>query len=113
MTPKLIVIAGPSEGMTFVIAEAEVSVGRELDNQICLPDLSVSRRHFSIKQSGQEFQLLDHGSLNATVVNGMPVKQHALKSGDRIRVGDSTLLFCARPSNHATRPIWCSSMTRG
>ncbi|MCG3161477.1 MAG: Anaerobic nitric oxide reductase transcription regulator NorR [Acidobacteria bacterium] len=93
MTPKLIVIAGPSEGMTFVIAEAEVSVGRELDNQICLPDLSVSRRHFSIKQSGQEFQLLDHGSLNATVVNGMPVKQHALKSGDRIRVGDSTLLF--------------------
>jgi len=93
MTPKLIVIAGPSEGMTFAITEAEVSVGRESDNQICLPDLSVSRRHFSIKQDGQQFQLFDHGSLNATVVNGMPVKQHLLKSGDRIRVGDSLLLF--------------------
>ncbi|MGE0130404.1 MAG: sigma 54-interacting transcriptional regulator [Blastocatellales bacterium] len=93
MNPKLIVIAGPSEGMAFAITEAEVSVGRELDNQICLPDLSVSRRHFSIKQDGGQCHLLDHGSLNATVVNGMPVKQHTLKSGDRIRVGDSVLLF--------------------
>jgi len=93
MIPKLIVIAGPLEGMVFAITEAEVSVGRESDNQICLPDLSVSRRHFSIKQDGQQFQLLDHGSLNATVVNGMPVKQRLLKSGDRIRVGDSLLLF--------------------
>ncbi|MGH9767801.1 MAG: FHA domain-containing protein, partial [Blastocatellia bacterium] len=93
MTPKLIVIAGPSEGMAFAITEAEVSVGRELDNQICLPDLSVSRRHCLIKQDGQQFQLFDHGSLNATIVNGMPVKQHQLKSGDRIRVGDSLLMF--------------------
>lgn len=97
MNPKLIVIAGPSEGMAFAIAEAEVSVGREMDNQVCLPDLSVSRRHFSIKkednQDGDRFYLFDHGSLNATVVNGVPVKRHLLKSGDRIRVGDSMLMF--------------------
>src|SRR5262249_53079087 len=93
MTPKLIVIAGPSEGMTFAITEAEVSIGRELDNQISLHDLSVSRRHCSIKQDGGQYQLFDHESLNATIVNGMPVKQHTLKSGDRIRVGDSLLMF--------------------
>src|SRR5262249_2948053 len=44
-------------------------------------------------QSVQQFQLLDHGSLNARVVNGMPVKQRQLNSGDRIRVGDSLMLF--------------------
>src|SRR5262245_58124642 len=93
MTPKLIVIAGPLEGLSFAIAEAEVSIGRELDNQIYLPDLSVSRRHCSIKQEGDQCQLFDHGSLNATIVNGMPVKQHTLKSGDRIRIGDSLLMF--------------------
>jgi Nif-specific regulatory protein len=102
MTPKLIVIAGPLEGMSFAITEAEVSVGRELDNQICLPDLSVSRHHFSIKRQDQFFELLDHGSLNATVVNGMPVKQHQLKSGDRIRVGDSLLLFLREAERPAT-----------
>jgi Nif-specific regulatory protein len=101
MTPKLIVIAGPLEGMTFAITEAEVTVGRELDNQICLPDLSVSRRHFSIKQQDQHYYLIDHGSLNATVVNGMPVKQHPLKSGDRIRIGDSLLIFL-REAERAT-----------
>ena len=99
MTPKLIVIAGPSEGNTFPIVEAEVSIGRELDNQICLTDLSVSRHHCSIKQDGGQYQLLDHGSLNATIVNGMSVKQHALKSGDRIRVGDSLLMFLLETEN--------------
>ena len=93
MTPKLIVIAGPSEGMSFAIPETEISIGRELDNQICLHDLSVSRRHCSIKRDGEQYQLIDHGSLNATIVNGMPVKQHPLKSGDRIRIGDSLLMF--------------------
>ncbi len=93
MTPKLIVIAGPSEGLSFAITESEVSIGRELDNQICLPDLSVSRRHCSIKQEEGQCLLFDHDSLNATIVNGMPVKRHTLKSGDRIRVGDLLLMF--------------------
>ncbi len=93
MIPKLIVIAGTSEGLTYPVAEAEVTIGRELDNSICLPDLSVSRRHCSIKRKGNEFELFDLESRNATCVNGMPVKEHLLKSGDRIRVGDTLFLF--------------------
>jgi transcriptional regulator with GAF, ATPase, and Fis domain len=93
MFPKLIVITGSSEGSTFALADAEVTIGRELENHICLPDLSVSRRHCSIRREGDGYQLHDHDSLNATIVNGLPVKQHQLKSGDRIRVGGSTLMF--------------------
>lgn len=93
MAAKLIVIAGSSEGVTYPLTEAEVSIGREPDNHICLPDLSVSRHHCSIKRTGKQFQLSDLDSRNATRVNGMPIKQHMLKTGDRVRVGDTLFLF--------------------
>jgi pSer/pThr/pTyr-binding forkhead associated (FHA) protein len=93
MTPRLIVVAGPSEGASFAIAEAEVFLGRELDSQICIPDMSVSRHHCSIRREGERFFLHDSGSLNATYVNGLPVSRHALNNGDRIRMGDTILLF--------------------
>lgn len=93
MASRLIIIAGAFEGITFQLTEDETSVGREPENHICLPDMSVSRRHCSLKRDGQRFMLSDLGSRNATYVNGMPVKQHPLKSGDRVRVGDTLFLF--------------------
>ncbi|MDX2039813.1 MAG: sigma 54-interacting transcriptional regulator [Acidobacteriota bacterium] len=93
MAAKLIVIAGSSEGMIFPLTEAEVSVGREPDNLICLPDMSVSRRHCSVKRNDGTFTIFDLDSRNSTAVNGMPIKQQVLKTGDRIRVGDTLFLF--------------------
>jgi Nif-specific regulatory protein len=93
MNPKLIVISGPLEGVIFTLSEGETSIGREVSNQICLANPSVSRHHCSIIRDGDQFQLKDLGSLNSTYVNGVPVKEQKLKSGDRIRVGDSLLLF--------------------
>ncbi len=93
MNPKLIVISGPLEGAVFTLSEAETTIGREATSHVCLANPSVSRHHCSINRDGERFEIEDHGSLNNTYVNGMPVKQQALKSGDRIRVGDSLLLF--------------------
>ncbi|MFN0085588.1 MAG: sigma 54-interacting transcriptional regulator, partial [Blastocatellia bacterium] len=93
MTPRLIVVAGPSEGASFAVTEAEVLLGRELDSQICIPDMSVSRHHCSLRREGEQFFLHDNGSLNATYVNGIPVSKHSLSNGDRIRMGDTILLF--------------------
>src|SRR5262249_45861581 len=93
MNPKLIVIAGPLEGSVFTLSDAETSIGREVANQVCLDNPSVSRHHCSIIRDGEGFQIHDRGSLNSTYVNGVPVKEHRLRRGDRIRIGDSLLLF--------------------
>ncbi|MGH9839158.1 MAG: sigma 54-interacting transcriptional regulator [Blastocatellia bacterium] len=93
MTPKLIVAAGPSEGAVFPITEAEASLGRETGNQIVIPDVSVSRRHCSIQREGEHFYLHDSASRNATFVNGLPIKRHLLSNGDRIRLGETVLLY--------------------
>lgn len=97
MHPRLIVISGHLEGMDFPVTKAETSVGRDPDNDICLKDISISRRHCSIRQSADGYLLIDHKSRNASIVNGMPVEQHLLRSGDRIRIGDSLVLFLNEP----------------
>lgn len=93
MKPELIAISGPLEGVRFNLDESETGIGRDPSNRICLPDVSVSRQHCVITYAGQEVRVRDLGSRNLTFVNGLPVQDHLLRSGDRLRIGDSVLLF--------------------
>jgi len=93
MEPKLIVVGSPLKGMTFALSNGEVSVGREPANQVCLNDLSVSRRHCVITPEAGKYKLTDLDSFNGTFVNGVPVKEQLLQHGDQITVGDIPLLF--------------------
>ena len=93
MSAKLLVIAGPLEGVAFNLLKLPVSLGRELDNQICIADISVSRHHCAVKREADGLVLHDLGSRNATYVNGLPIKEHKLNIGDRVRLGDSVLLY--------------------
>ncbi|QQS46623.1 MAG: sigma 54-interacting transcriptional regulator [Acidobacteriota bacterium] len=105
MTPKLIVIAGAPEGTTFPLSEAEVTIGRDFDNVICLPDRSVSRHHCIIKKDGDHSRLSDLESRNSTYVNGIPVRQHVLRNGDHIRVGDTLFLYLLEEAGQLSEGI--------
>lgn len=107
MNPQLIVISGGKKGTVFALTEAEVSVGREASNTVCLNDPSISRRHCLIKRQAdeteaethpaagesQEFTIVDLESFNGTFVNGIPVSEHTLAHGDQIALGDVQFLF--------------------
>ncbi len=105
MPSKLIVISGAPEGTTFPLSEAEVTIGRDFDNVICLPDRSVSRHHCTIKKDGDHPRLSDLGSRNSTFVNGIPVKQHILRTGDHIRVGDTLFLYLIEDAGQLSEGI--------
>ena len=90
---RLIAISGPTEGMTFALTEAEVSIGREPANQICVNDHSVSRRHCLIRREGDSFRIIDLESYNGTFVNAVPVGEQSLNHGDQIAVGSVRFLF--------------------
>jgi Nif-specific regulatory protein len=96
MNPKLIVIAGPTQGSVFELVEPEMSVGREAANHVCLVDPSVSRRHALIRRDGEGYSVRDLESLNGTFVNGVPVAERRLEHGDQVAVGDVLLLFLLR-----------------
>jgi Nif-specific regulatory protein len=93
MNPRLVVIAGPSKGAVFDLVEDEVPIGRDPANQVCLGDLLVSRRHCLVTRDAERFKISDLQSHNGTFVNDVPVNERMLEAGDRIRVGDSLLLF--------------------
>jgi Nif-specific regulatory protein len=87
-------LAGPLKDTTIPLPDGEVTVGREPTNGIAVVDPSVSRKHCRLRREEDgRFQIKDLDSRNGTVVNGVAVKEHWLRHGDQIAVGDSAFLF--------------------
>ena len=77
----------------FEIIDAEVHMGRELDNTLRLPDPSVSRHHCVLRKVGGGFEIQDLQSSNGVLVNGNRVQSSILHDGDRLTVGQVHLTF--------------------
>ncbi|HEV7922780.1 MAG TPA: SpoIIE family protein phosphatase [Thermoanaerobaculia bacterium] len=77
-----------------------VSIGRASDCSIPIKDRYLSRRHAEIIAVGAKWVLKDLGSANGTYLNGNRVENdHQLKTGDRIRLGDTEIVFIAAESS--------------
>lgn len=60
-------------------------------NDIPIPDVfqSVSRRHMEIRHENDGYRLVDLGSRNGVLLNGLYVKDTYLRDGDEIRIGQN------------------------
>lgn len=81
------------EQETFFLAKRTVRIGRLENNDIVIPDPSLSRHHVEIKQSEGKFRLQDLGSTNGTFLNGRRVSEADLKNGDSISIGKVDFRF--------------------
>jgi hypothetical protein len=88
----LIARTGAWEGQEFRLAGV-TDIGRTSDNDIILDDASVSRQHAKIKLEDEGYYLYDLGATNPTKVNDQEVTRHQLTDGDRISIGQITLVF--------------------
>ena len=71
-----------------------VSIGRASDCTIPIKDRYLSRKHAEIIAAGPTWVLKDLGSANGTYLNGSRVERdETLKTGDRIRLGDTEIVF--------------------
>jgi len=82
-------------------------VGRLPESEISVRDSFISRVHCGFAYANNEFTLKDLGSTNGTYRNGARVFECALSSGDKIQVGNTTLVFeiDAKNSNAILRQI--------
>ena len=87
--------AGPSvllslqgRTMPFVITQNETTIGRHDSNDIPIPEQTVTGKHAKIVLENGILTLVDLGSTNGTFVNGVRIRSHELKSGDRFRLGN-------------------------
>ena len=90
---RLIVIEGPDMGAEFSIPVRGGGIGRGEENVVRLTDLSVSRNHCRLELKAGQLRLIDPGSRNKTLVNGEPISDHQLETGDEIKVGTTRLSF--------------------
>jgi len=72
-----------------------VTVGRDLENGICLTDLETSRTHCQIAIEDGEIFLVDLKSSNGTTVNGKMVVRTPIKIGDHIQIGQTVMIVLA------------------
>ncbi len=71
-----------------------VSIGRASDCSIPIKDRYLSRKHAEIIVVSGKWMLKDLGSANGTYLNGTRVEHdEILRTGDRIRLGDTEIVF--------------------
>jgi len=75
--------------------KAVLTLGRDKNSDIVIIDLLASRNHAMIRRLGHsDYYLIDSGSSNGSFVNSHRVAiPRLLKTGDRIQIGGSELVF--------------------
>ena len=90
---KLNVVRGEQRGEMWFLNRVKTSIGRALDNDLVLLDISSSRKHAQITRHDQGFTLLDLRSANGVYLNGRRVSEEELYDGDEIEVGETLMRF--------------------
>ncbi len=105
-TAKLVVAGTTELDASFILQKDSNLLGRtdphsnifpEIDLSRFDPETKVSRRHARIWLEGETFLVEDLGSVNGTAINDSvrlaPRQPRVLDSGDKLRVGETTLHF--------------------
>lgn len=81
----------------YPLRTTNVRIGRHRDNDVCLQNDSISRRHalLHFNADNRHFVITDLGGGNGVVVNKVRQKTHELKDGDLVELGEVRLRFRA------------------
>ncbi len=76
----------------------EIRFGRSGDNEVVLPDYSVSRRHAAVRLEEDGWFVYDLKSTNGVQVNQAAVQRAPIRAQDRIKIGVFEVLVESPPS---------------
>jgi hypothetical protein len=91
--PKLVIHAGTPQAKEFELKQGKNFIGRGFANDFQIQDGSVSTQHCQIMVDGNQVHFQDLGSTNGSRLNGAPVQEATLQSGQRLSLGGVELLF--------------------
>jgi len=113
---SLFVLRGRDQGQRFYLNLPLVRIGRDRENDICIRDSEVSRRHAQILLRGGQFVFQDLGSANGSIVNQERTTERILSHGDHLQLGRTLLLFtskASRPTSGAVPEVTLTSAKTG
>jgi FOG: FHA domain len=83
----LVGIEGALAGQRIAIPPTGLTIGRETDNMLIIPDPSVSRHHARIAFENGALVVYDLNSTNGVYVNEQRISKQSLRAGDIVRFG--------------------------
>lgn len=86
------------ERIAYILNEAEILIGRTLNNSFVIEHPSVSKRHARVVAEDEEYALYDLGSSNGTFVNGKRINETRLEDGCEVRFGRAHFIYRAQHS---------------
>jgi len=98
---NLVILSGTKQGEIVSLDADNIRIGRSNDNDLIIPEPRVSGSHAEIYRCCDKFFIRDLNSTNGTFVNSAPVAEQELKEGDKIKLGDITILFQINISGEA------------
>lgn len=75
------------------LGAAELTIGRQPDNNVVLSHPQVSAHHARLVREGGTYRVIDQNSTNHVYVNNELTTNHLLRLGDEIRIGPYRLIF--------------------
>ncbi len=99
---KILILEGPDKGMKYEI-EHDVTLGRDVTNDIVISDSSISLVHCEITVQDGAFFIKDLGSTNGIKINGIRQVAAQLYDGDGLQMG-KTHIRVEIPVDNKIRP---------
>ncbi len=102
--PSLFVIQGRDQGKRFELTTSTARLGRDVRSEVRLQDTEVSRMHAELRfdDATGRATLKDMDSSNGTFVNGVPVQEVDLRTGDRVQAGSTLMVFTGQQPKAAS-----------
>ncbi len=91
-TRCLVVMGGLDVGRVLPLRQDRVVAGRDPSCDLVVTDSGTSRRHAELERTGDDYTITDLDSRNGVFVNGERVKSRQLRDGDKILLGQATVL---------------------
>jgi pSer/pThr/pTyr-binding forkhead associated (FHA) protein len=86
-------VEGSQTGRRFPLRSDEIVIGSSRSADIVLPDSKVAARHVRLVFKNAHYQVEDLSQGPGLKVNGRPMPRGKLTFGDRLTLGDTTLLL--------------------
>jgi nitrite reductase (NADH) large subunit len=108
----IVEIREPGRPVRRVTLDRAIEVGRECDGEV-LSDEGVSRRHLRLVPSPVALSVVDLGSRNGTLVNGVPITGRVvLEPGAVVRLGSTEIIMVGRAAEAAPPPARRTMLAR-
>lgn len=92
--PKIIILSEILRGQTIELTKDEYTIGRTDDNDIPIPDGTISTHHAKLVKTAEGHYLaVDNNSTNGTRVNGIKITTQELGNSDILQCGGIEILF--------------------